>query len=134
MPCRYDPTPAEIEAGRAAKKEREAKAKKKLTKLESQAEELQNVVAVQACKYRGLICSLVENDVPLSNWAESPEYKTIREEQLKHRRFDQQRKLEELTAQLILAKESEQEAIRNQIVAVANVNTEYDLLTGTQLF
>lgn len=134
MPCHVDPTPAEIEAGRRAAKEREAAARAKLRGLEQDKSDLQAEIAIQACKWRGLICSLVENDVPLSSWAESAEYKSIRTEQLRHRKFDQQRKLGELTAQLVLADESEHEAIRNFIIEVAGVRSDYDLLTGTDLF
>ena len=134
MPCRNDPSPAEIEAGRRAAKERELAAKAKLKSLERDKSDLQTEIAIQACEWRGLICSLVENDVPLSSWARGEDYQAIREEHLRHRRFDQQRKLEELTAQLVLANIDEAAGIRNLIIEVAGVTSDYDLLAGTDLF
>lgn len=90
--------------------------------------------AAEVCRLRGIICSLVENDVPLSQYRTGQEYQQIYKDQLGHRQLDKQRAIEDLADKLKNTKGPQtQQSILEQISKVTKVTSAYDLLT-TDLF
>lgn len=126
MPCRVDPTPYEIEQSRKSREEQQKKLKDREKKAAAKIQARLDEQAQQICRLRYLIIMLTSTKYAV----DAQEYDSIVEAQMAHRRFDQQRAIDEVSAQLL--ETPNDKALYERLVKLASVS-EHELIE-TSLF